>query len=713
MYPRSMQGRSRRAGMTLLEVLVGIVVFALGILALTQLQGAMARSAADANSRTVAINIAEEVVERNRGFSRVTKDPDRIEFAYLDIESGQYEVTRAGITYAVEVEVGDYWYNRAAERFSTVAPSTRAISDFKHMRVTVGWGDGPEFAIDESRTTQGRLGTGQVTLSEVISSITSAGDAKSATGGTGGLYVPSVDYNPGSIPEIISISLGENKFKESTTPLPRVIRADSLAETTFDVVTYSQNDEGATFLRREEFRAVSCDCQLRVPSVNSQGGHRPTVWDGNGYRRGDFVSKPYGVSTSNVQSKLCTVCCRDHHDGGLAESDDADDPGRSRYDPFRSAGAYWASGPLAGDHKHFFRNSGGGLTLAEGHGSNYMEACRMVRKDGFWRVAQDLRQAGMNLFPADFLDNTSEVGIYSDYVTAAVARYESAIDGVDGYEASPPAFALPAELTPAVTFPASTSSSPTLLPTPLGNTTQQLRSRGIYLDYMTDALRGIVDCLQNGGSGTDCGAPNITTPLEIIPFYDVQLTWLARWNETPFNNPVDVTNQAIANGNTHSRGLAQRTLGSGLSTVDGRIHKGNLGLTGTDPVDTNYASDLAAQYLYVQSQNETPPPGTHQFIVQGLITSNINGFKASDVEISATGAQCNRTNTGFKCLLELASNNPRLTVTRYYKANEMRVACSPEMLIQGSETGASGWTRFHLPLSATNTAHVIIKVNSC
>jgi hypothetical protein len=37
-------------------------------------------------------------------------------------------------------------------------------------------------------------------------------------------YAPTVDYNPGANPDIISIRLGQNKFKESTTPLPDVIR---------------------------------------------------------------------------------------------------------------------------------------------------------------------------------------------------------------------------------------------------------------------------------------------------------------------------------------------------------------------------------------------------------------------------------------------------------------------------------------------------------
>jgi type II secretory pathway pseudopilin PulG len=699
--------------MTLLEVLVGIVIFAIGILALTQLQGGLARSAADANTRTVAVNIAEDAIERRRGFSRVTQDPDGIEYAYLDIEPAQYTITRGGITYNVNIQVTDYWYNKATQLFTTTEPLVMAVSDFKWMRVDVDWGNGPEFAIDESKTTQGRLGTGGVTLSEIISSITSAADAKSATGGTGGLYLPSIDYNPGSNPEIISISLGDNKFKESTTPQPKVIRADELAETTFDVVTYSQDAAGATFLRREEFRAVSCNCALRVPSTNAQGGLRPTVWDGNDYTKGEFVSKTYGVSTSSVQSKFCTICCRDHHDGGTGAGDDANDPGRSRYDPFRPSTDYWDSGTLAGDHKHYYRNSSGGLSLASTSSSAYMEACRLVRKNGFWQVAQDLRQEGLNLFPEDYMDNTTEVGEYSAYVTGAVAAYESDMNGIDGYELSPPALTPPSGMSPAVTFPASTSTSPTTLPTPLGNITQQLRGRGIYIDYMSDALRTIVDCLQDGGSGAECGAPHITTPLEIIPFYDVQLTWLARWNEDPFNYPVDVTNQAIATNNTHSRGLAQRTLGTGLSTVDAKVHSSNLGLTGTDPIDLDYAADLRSQNLYVSAQNETPPPGVNQILVEGLITSNINGFKASDVEISYTGAQCNRTNTGYKCLLEAAANNPRITVSNYYKSNEYRVGCSNVMVIQGAETGANGWTRFNLPLSSTSNANIIIKVNSC
>lgn len=700
-------------GMTLLEVLIGIIIFAFGILALVQLQSSMARSASDANTRTVAVNIAEEAIELKRGFSRISKDPKGIEYAYADIEPGQYPVARGGQNYNTTINVTDYWYHKNSMSFTTTEPAVAAVSDFKLMTVNVNWGAGPEFVIDENTSTSGRLGSGSVTLSEIISSVTSAADAKSATGGTGGIYLPSINYNPGSNPEIISISLGANKFKESTKPVPKVIRADSLAETTFDVVTYSQNAEGATFLRREEFRAVACNCSLQLPTTNVQGGHRPTLWDGMDYTQGEFVSKPYGISTSNVQSKLCDICCRDHHDGGVGSDDDANDPGRARYSPFRPPEDYVATGSFAGDHKHYSRNSSGGLTLATTQGSGYMESCRMVRKNGFWKVAQDLRQEGLNVFPENFLDSTSEVAIYSKYITDAIKLYRNQVGNTNLYEASPPVLTEAANMIPAVVFPAYNTSDPTYLPTVLGQTSQQLRSRGIYVDYMSDRLRVILNCLDAGGTSTACEAPNITSPLEIMPFYDVQLTWLSRWNETPLNNPADVTNEAIATNNTHSRGNAIRTDGTGAITIDSTVHPGNLGLTATDPIDPAYNTALRSRNLYMQVSNTNAPPAVNEFLISGTISSSIPGFKAADVEISYTGAQCNRTNTGYICVIEMGASNPRITVSNYFKTNQNHMGCSSVMTINGSQTGSAGWTRFNLPGSPTTTADIVIKNNSC
>ena len=54
--------------MTILDVLLGIVIFVVGMLALASLQGNLTRSTAEGNARTVATNIAEEMIEQLRVF---------------------------------------------------------------------------------------------------------------------------------------------------------------------------------------------------------------------------------------------------------------------------------------------------------------------------------------------------------------------------------------------------------------------------------------------------------------------------------------------------------------------------------------------------------------------------------------------------------------------------------------------------------------------
>jgi prepilin-type N-terminal cleavage/methylation domain-containing protein len=292
------------AGFTLIEVLVGIVVFALGMMALAQLQGNLSRSSGEANARTVAVNLAEETIEQMRTFGQITASTTVD--AFNNIITKQYPLLeRGGIGYTRNQVVTNYYYNPATEAFQIDKPDTRIVNpDLKRVELTVTWD-----AVDDG------LGTGSVTLVDLISSFTTASGAKVVLNSYGdSLYAPPVDYNPGQNPDIISIQLGDNKFKESTTPLPDVVRQNELVETRFDVVTYSQGNDGATFLRREEFRALSCDCRLRIPTTPEEGGRRPTVWEGVEYSEAEFVLKPYGESASTFQSSFCDMCCRDHHD---------------------------------------------------------------------------------------------------------------------------------------------------------------------------------------------------------------------------------------------------------------------------------------------------------------------------------------------------------------------------------------------------------------
>ena len=138
---------------------------------------------------------------------------------------------------------------------------------------------------------------------------------------------------------------------------------------------------------------------------------------------------------------------------------------------------------------------------------------------------------------------------------------------------------------------------------------------------MSDELRSRINCLDDGGTG-DLRCSGRELALEIIPFYDVQLTWLSRWNETPNNNPIDVTNEAIANDNSHDRGIATLEIGFRYSTISSAVHTGNLGLTGTDPIDPWYTSDEETYYLYALAVDfSSPPPLSGDTVPDRLLSS--------------------------------------------------------------------------------------------
>ncbi|MFT5139186.1 MAG: prepilin-type N-terminal cleavage/methylation domain-containing protein [Lysobacterales bacterium] len=697
--------RIRQLGFNLMEVLIGIAIFAIGMLALASLQGNLTRSASDANSRTVATNLAEELIERRRGFARLV-DPLNVLPAYTDIATESYTRTipaTTGAVYTVSSVVTDYYFNVKTDSFTHVTTDLDIVptySDYKEMAVTVSWAS-PDFNTQDGGVfTAANLETGSITLSETISSVTTAASSKVVTQNDDGLDPFSITYTPGQRPDIVSLSLGNNRFKESLTPEPDVIRRDELVETRFDVITYSQTGGDSFFVRREEFASVSCDCTLKSASgLAETSGQRPVVWAGDEYRQSYFVDKPYGESDNNQQSFLCDTCCRDHHDGG-SHTDDNADTAVQLVAPFLDSSDYHTTGSFAGDHKHYSRRRSGVLSLADSNNAPYVESCRLVRVDGFFKVAQDFQQEDLHVFPADFLDDESEVDTYSAYVTTAADAYENA--AYPNYEEAATQICIggPSPCVADATYgkPFSFSDPPpdllagefpvwTTLPLD-GAETQQLRSRGVYIDYLTYDLRTVIDCLRNGGDADTCKSGDVeldlntsTNVLELIPFFDVQLTFLNRWNESPINNtPVDTTNEGLEDDNTHSRGVASRDA-FGSSNAESTGHGGNLAFTDTLPIDFNYAADLTTASINVQSLDAsggggpTPPPSTDP-VVSGEITETVNGLNASSIDVEGqNGALCERTVGGFECQVPPGATNPRVKILGYGANNKDRWAC--------------------------------------
>lgn len=658
-------------GFNLLEVMMAVAIFAIGMLALASLQGSLTRSSTDAKMRTMAANIAERTIETMRTFNSLdfNQDPaagvgcdfgapgDSVssECGFGDIISVDgavagpiYEQVSSGdaVGFFRTINVTDYYFDPAAAgSFTAIAPDGVVSPDFKLVDVCVAWGDAAlcplgvaESAADYASDLDTH--TGNITVSAIVSSATTGGRLAIFTQDQDENLIPPVAYSPGENPDVIPLGLGGDRVKESRTPIPKIFR--SYLETRFDVITYSQSTN--TFVRREEFVAIACECTLRAPGAVE--GRRPILWAGDEYLEPEFVVKAYGERLSGVkQSPFCDLCCRDHHDGGTGENDPSD-LGARLYNPFRDPLEYRADG----DHKHYKRQrSVPGATLMEEaqYGDDYVEACRLVRKDGFFRVAQDFRMEGLNAFPEDYLTNDGQVAEYGAYVIGEVKDHVSGgsfSDPARFYEGTCPEGS------------ATLATAHTCLPRG-ESPSQQLRSRAVYIDYITEDLRKVMDCVSGGAAPEDCSSGDVELDknpgaglLELFSFFDVQTTFLNDWRETPIDYVATVTNEPLETDNLHSRGRADQVSGmSGTATAYASGHRGVPGITATDPIDNRYLLESMTDHLVltIGSGGESVVAGVP---VSGQIVSYVPGLQAANVSLTPTGAVCNFTNPEFTCV---------------------------------------------------------------
>lgn len=676
--------RQRESGFALLDVVLAVAIFALGMLALAQLQGNLARSSADANHRTVAANMAEELVETLRGYRTVFADPNNGVWDFQEMEGAALNdtVTRGGIDYTRTVTISNFWWDGGNETYirnQAVQPPTGLdhllYPDFKLLRLDVVWdaSGSREFRVDDDTTAD--LGTGGITVYEIISSSPSIYGAHLVSALEEDVGPP-VQYNPGDNPDIVALQLNDagSRFKESTSAQPKTFHEDKV-ETWFDVVTYSQakvtdpDDQSIKieneFLRREQFVAVSCTCEF-VASSDTTYGYMPTLWNGVSYTMGEItdgsnedlpLKKPIGVASKTVQqSAFCSECCRDHHDYPSGSDE-------QRYNL-----------SVVGSHKHYNRDGDGilnSVAVEDGGGGDltYVEACRLVRKDGFMRVTQDVRQQTLIGFPEGYLEFDAGVDNYSDYVIKAVEDYYPDQSG----------YAQPEELSPKFDFPARNSNDATSLGTPGPfYTQQQMRSRSVYTDYLTlSAKTAIYDCFT--APNDDCPAPHATSELEIIPFFDLQMTWLADWVDKTANGLVEVYSQGIKEGLNedfmpdYDRGLVRNMADdteSGQVLVLINSDKSNTGLTATQAISSDTVPSDELLYIEVNSSAATVPP--IGVAVSGRLLGGSKFVNISDLTFSSDLAICGKTSTQWSCVVP----DGGATLTISYDKKKTAYICS-------------------------------------
>jgi prepilin-type N-terminal cleavage/methylation domain-containing protein len=187
--------RDKCKGFTLVEVLVSLIIVAIGIVAILQLQGLFLQTASDAEKRAVATALAEKQFEHLRGFDNV--------LGYNLIGSGSTSSAETVLLGSTDVTYNLDWSDIAPWVSGGIASINN--SDYKEITLKVSW-DG---------------GASSLAMSSIIAKIDPNISALIDKSGFGG-DLPDVKYTPGLAPEVIAVDLGDGVKRETSKPLPEV-----------------------------------------------------------------------------------------------------------------------------------------------------------------------------------------------------------------------------------------------------------------------------------------------------------------------------------------------------------------------------------------------------------------------------------------------------------------------------------------------------------
>jgi Tfp pilus assembly protein PilV len=547
---------NKQKGIGIIEVMVAAVIFALGIIAIIQLQGNFFTSSSSAQAHSVAMNLAEEKVEDLRGFEAFDDtDADIFDFVaianngggqcdttddnacVLTIPSGNVTVGNTAFTRTWTVT--DYYYNAGA---LTTTPNGSIAQ--KDITVTIAWID----ADGSAQTT---------TANAVINSnlVGSGGVLVNNAGGSG--EAPEVPYTPSTDPRVTPIEVGTSSKRETLVPSSQTV--DGFARTQFTAYTYNSNN---ILQRQEEFKNVACECRFNGTSSAGDETYAASYPEWNDLKD-TYVDETGELLTGKVKGcvqgggsncdsnpePFCEICCRDHHDvTGVAR----------KYDPYRSTDDYETNG----NHKHY----NGTTAVTSGP---YQESCRLKRVDGFWRVFQDWHMVNFDAVTLDDLNDSTVKASYATYAKNIIDQHidESKVAGET--------------LTSPPSEPAATNHnlSGNYVNMTVG-TPEEISGRALYLDYMGATHLSEVQAKKTANEDY----------LLHIPFYEVEVVEVANWTSAddtvvevgPIDNPGN--NNDVPAGQMN----ALQTDANAV-VVSADIRKSNSGLT-----DLNVSTDYNA-----------------------------------------------------------------------------------------------------------------------
>lgn len=618
---------NRQKGFGLLEILITLVVLGVGVVGLVAMSKSALTVSQDGRRYETAMRLAESKLDEFRNFNGVMTATAPLT-AYNQITSASAAVTLSGEPYSLAWTVTNQYLNSSTWQGTAPVGYRLSYPGRKAVAVNVGWSDSE----GQSHTLQL---VGNVSPIESLSTDQLNGGLNTARQG------PKVNYTPGVAPDVISVELGDGNKQETSKPLPTVTSKDGQVGklVQFETVTYKPEAGGNTQQVLQDMASVSCSCSYGssltayLPGQVYSSASKQLYW-----KAGAMQSKPAGTLDSSVngQPTLCTSCCKDHFDGSGSGFDNF-------YAPLNTSRVRYNS------------------ALSTVTSGKYVDACRFVRLDGFYRPLPDWNLVKVVVTTADFLAKPANQASYQKYIKYVVKTYidwqKSTLNWTQGASATLPT------ITDFSAWLASNAEAggDTTTGITVSTGTAQLIARGIYVDVLDPVYL----------VGIDTSATDYLTK---VPFQDINLTMLAEWTMGPLTlltgsatDYATVTNEAVKTVvdlnnyyfGSYSRGYmtakkSTKDSGQILRDVIIRVaaYQGNSGITASliSPQDQSLA--LSADMLVkIDASQQTVPTikvsGRIQCLDRGKGNNNPppeacskNTFNNLSISTPNSGATC-------------------------------------------------------------------------
>lgn len=582
----------KQSGVALLEVLIAFVIVTVSVVALYQLQNKYLRNEITTSARLTALHIAEGKLDDLRTFGSLSVSAGVP--SYDQIADNVGGSIASGAVSSANANVGNFVYNLGWD-----------VTDnggTKDVAVTVSWDNGEE----------------QVTLNGSIARVAKVNEDRLANSSTVSTDKPVVKYTAGVAPDVISIVLDDAGTKQETTkPLPEVANKGGSIQSQFSTITY---DTESNTQVQSDFTTVSCSCNFAAATASTLLPAYPYLTDTDllYWTVGSAAVKTTGSSTATTQSTLCSVCCENHFDNNTSGE----------------------SGKFVDYYNQLNRNAekfryNGSYTEATSGG--YIDSCRLLRIDGFYKPMPDWNLVKLNVMSASYLSDTENVAKYQAYIKDVVTAYVTLMKDSTLWGSS---------ITNRGVFKIGTGNvdtsgipdfsawltskgySTTDLTMVVGDTPVQLISRGIFVDFLSDEDA-------NNDQETDSWIGDIEVSdsdvLKKVPFYDINMTLLSRWESA--SSAVTVANEVIKTLDTDDTdyyGVYRR----------GYITPITVTASGGVPVSATafQGNSSVAAYQYANNSAEVAVSEFERdYARSGSINVTVSSSAASDGKISVIG----------------------------------------------------------------------------